>query len=158
MRREFGYNWSLLLQVGLAVPVVVAYVVWRKGQIASPDVVCVLIALAGYTIYQVLPLCKVVLDESSVEVSFLLPIRRGGQFRHDQIDSYAQLAFTTRKKEKKAIAGFLKIKNGKRIVIAAVGTKCFDELSSALSELFGEPVNHAEYRNTAGRGRPEAMD
>jgi hypothetical protein len=80
----------------------------------------------------------VILTESEIDVSFMLPNQRGGRFRHDEIESYTEIAIT-RRGRRMLICGFLQPKARKRLILSRAGTKDFEELSSMLSEMFPKP-------------------
>jgi len=133
--REFGYRWDRMGPVFFGVVFLAAYIVWRSGQFSLLDSVFVVIVFVFFAIRAVLPLCKVLLTESEIHVSFLLPIQRGGRFRHDEIESYTEVTIT-RRGRKVLVCGFLQPKGRKKIIVSRAGTKGFNELSSILSEMF----------------------
>lgn len=118
-----------------AVVFLVAYIVWRSGELRLLDGVFVVIVFAFFAIRAMLPMCKVVLTESEIHVSFLLPSQRGGRFRHDEIESYTELTIT-RRGRKVLVCRVLQPKGQKKIIVSRAGTKGLNELSSILSEMF----------------------
>ena len=134
----FGYNWKGLWSVVFAVPLVTAYIAWRYGQLGLIEGVVILIAFLFLAIRGMLPMCKVLLTKSEVDVSFILPNQQGGKFRHDEIESYAEGAITRRGK-RILFCGFLQPKKRKRVILLRAGTKGFEELNSILSEMFPKP-------------------
>jgi hypothetical protein len=136
--RTFGYNWGSLWSVVVAVPLGVALVVWRHGQLGLGEGVIILIVSLFLTVRGMLPMCKVLLTESEIDVSFILPNRRDGMYRHDEIESYTELSIT-RIGRRILVCGLLQPKVRKRIIISRAGTKGFNELSSILSEMFPKP-------------------
>lgn len=143
MHREFGYDLRGMWQAALAVPIAGAYIFWRHGDLTRPDVIAVI--LAGLLLFgrNALHLSKVVLTPSHVQIKFMIPFRRGGIFRHDEIDSYAELALQ-RKGKRFPFAGFLQPKNGKRVMVG--GTKDFKELNAILLELYPRPEGNSEVK------------
>ncbi|HUS72007.1 MAG TPA: hypothetical protein VMY06_02990 [Sedimentisphaerales bacterium] len=136
--RAFGYNWGRLWAVVLAVPLVGAYIVWRGSRLGLADCIVIPIAFLFLAIRGMLPMCKVLLTESEIHVSFMLPNQRGGKFRHDEIESYTEVAIT-RRGRRILICGFLQPKARKRLILSRAGTKDFEELNSILSEMFPKP-------------------
>lgn len=136
--RVFGYNWQGLWSLVLAVPLVVALFMWRHAQIGIRDGVIIFIVVLFFAIRGMLPMCKVLLTESEVHLSFMLPNQRSGRFRHDEIESYTEVAIT-RKGRRVLICGFLQPKARKRLILSRAGTKGFEELNSILLEMFPKP-------------------
>jgi hypothetical protein len=136
--RTFGYNWVRMWSVVLAVPFVIALFVWRHGQLGLSEGVIILFVSLFFAVRGMLPMCKVLLTESEIDVSFILPNRRDGRYRHDEIESYAEISIT-RRGRKILVCGFLQPKARKRIILSRAGTKGFNELSSILSDMFPKP-------------------
>lgn len=138
MNREFGYRWEIVWQVIIVLPIVVAYFVWR-GDDFSPPYVIVLTIICLYMIGRnALPLSRVLLTETEFYVSFLIPFRRGGCFRHEDIQSYAEIAMQ-RKGKKILMGGMIQPTDQKCIMIMSSGIKDFKELNSALLERYPSP-------------------
>jgi hypothetical protein len=136
--RTFGYNWGSLWSVVLAVPLGVALVVWRHGQLGLGEGVIILIVFLFLAFRGMLPMRKVLLTESEIDVSFILPNQRNGKYRRDEIESYTEISIT-RRGRKILVCGFLQPKARKGIILSRTGTKEFNELSSILSEMFPKP-------------------
>jgi len=136
--RAFGNNWGSLWSVVLAVPLGVSLVVWRHGQLGLGEGVIILIVFLFLAVRGMLPMCKVLLTESEIDVSFILPNRRDGMYRRDEIESYTEISIT-RRGRRILICGFLQPKARKGILLSRAGTKEFNELSSILSEMFPKP-------------------
>ncbi len=136
--RTFGYNWGSLWSVVVALPLGVALVVWRHGQLGLGEGVIILIVSLFLAVRGMLPMCKVLLTESEIDVSCILPNQRSGRFRHDEIESYIEISIT-RRGRRILVCGFLQPKVRKRIILSRAGTKGFNELSSILSEMFPKP-------------------
>ncbi|MHC4642703.1 MAG: hypothetical protein ACYS32_13740 [Planctomycetota bacterium] len=136
--RAFGYNWGRLWSVVVAVPFSIGLFVWRHGQLGLGECVFILILFLFLAVRGMLPMCKVLLTESEIDVSFMLPNQRGGKFRYDEIESYTEISIT-RRGRKILVCGFLQPKVRKRIILSRAGTKEFNELSSILSEMFPKP-------------------
>ena len=137
MNREFGYNWGHIWPVLIAVAAAIIFVVWKEGNLDEVSWVAVVGFILFFVSKQTLPLCKVLLTESEINIFFLSPLRFNQRLRFDEIDFYTEL--TIQRKEKKIlISGHLKPKNRKPIMLLNLGTKNFAELSSTLSELFAQ--------------------
>ncbi len=136
--RIFGYNWGRLWSVILVVPIVIALFVWRHGQLGLSEGVIIVFVFLFFAVRAMLPMCKVLLTESEIDVSFILPNQRSGRFRNDEIESYSEISIT-RRGRRFTICGFLQPKARKRMILSRAGTKEFDELSSILSEIFPKP-------------------
>ena len=146
--RTFGYNWARLSSIVIAVPLVGAYIIWRGGGFGLADYIVIPVAFLFLAIRGMLPMCKVILTESEIHISFMLPNQRGGRFRHDEIESYTEIAIE-RKGRRILVCGFLQPKNRKKLILSRVGTKGFEELNAILSEVFPKP---------GGPGRQVAED
>lgn len=136
--RTFGYNWGGLWSVILVVPLGIGLFVWRHGQLGLGEYVVILVISLFLAVRGMLPMHKVLLTESEIYVSFILPNQRDGRYRHDEIESYAEISIT-RRGRKILVCGFLQPKVRKRIILSPAGTKAFNELSSILSEMFPKP-------------------
>lgn len=136
--RVFGYNWARLSSIVIAVPLVGAYIIWRHGQIGIIDSVIILIVVLFLAVRGMLPMCKVLLTELEIDVSFMLPNQRSGRFRYDEIESYTEIAIE-RRDRRILVCGFLQPKTRKRLILSHGGTKGFEELNSILSEMFPKP-------------------
>jgi hypothetical protein len=139
MNRTFGYNWKQMLQVFFAIPFVFLYIIWKRDNFNESDVVVVFLAVLFVAGKQALPMCRVLLIDTEIHISFLLPLRKGGRFRYDEIESYTELVMQ-RKGNKFVFGGLLQPKGGKRIMLMSSGTKEFKELNSLLSEVFPKPT------------------
>jgi hypothetical protein len=138
MNREYGYQWSQIWTAVVAVPAVAGYVIWRQGELDRPDVIIFIIIAIGMVIHNAIPMAKVLVTKSHVLVSFLLPFRKGGQFAHDDIESYAELAMQ-RKDKRIPVAGLLQPRGSKRIMIMGAGTRDFKEMNSLFLKMFPRP-------------------
>ena len=147
--RTFGYNWGGLWSIVLAVPLAIALIVWRHGQLGLGEYVVILVIFLFLAVRAMLPMCKVLLTESEIDVSFILPNKRDGMYRHDEIESYAEISIT-RRGRKILVCGFLQPKVRKRIILSPAGTKGFKELSSILSEIFPKPQGFNQQVNEDG--------
>jgi len=136
--RAFGYNLGRLWSIVLVVPFVIALFVWRHGQLGLSEGVIIVFVFLFFAVRAMLPMCKVLLTESEIDVSFILPNQRSGRFRHDEIESYSEISIS-RRGRRFTICGFLQPKARKRMILSRAGTKEFDELSSILSEIFPKP-------------------
>lgn len=136
--RTFGYNWGGLWSIVLAVPFAIALIVWRHGQLGIGEYVVILVISLFLAVRGMLPMRKVLLTESEIYVSFILPNQRDGRYRHDEIESYTELSITRRGRTI-LVCGCLKPKARKMIILSPAGTKGFNELSSILSEMFPKP-------------------
>jgi hypothetical protein len=133
--RFFGYNWARLSSIVIAVPLVGAYIIWRGGGFGLADYIVIPAAFLFLAIRGMLPMCKVILTESEIHISFMLPNQRGGRFRHDEIESYTEIAID-RRGRRILVCGFLQPKTRKKLILSRAGTKGFEELNSILSKMF----------------------
>lgn len=154
MKQKYGYNWSLVWPGFIAIPAVVFYIVLREGNLTRFDLIILTIIAIGMMIYRAMPMAKVVLDETHITITYLLPFQHGGHFLYEEIESYVELAIP-RKNKKNPFGGLIKPKDKARISIWAPGTKNFKELNSILLEIFPKPdeiksgfVN--DHKNTNG--------
>lgn len=138
MNREFGYKFGRIWRVIIVLPIVGAYFVWRDGDITATDGIVLTIIGLFMMGREALPLCNILLTETELYVSFLIPFRRGGCFRHEDIQSYAEIAMQ-RKGKKILMGGMLQPTDQKCIMIMSSGIKDFKELNSALLERYPGP-------------------
>lgn len=136
--RIFGYNWGRLWSIVLVVPLGIALFVWRHGQLGLGEGVIIFIVFLFFAVRAMLPMCKVILTESEIDVSFILPNQRSGRFRHDEIESYSEISIL-RRGRRFSICGFLQPEARKRMILSRAGIKGFNELSTILSEMFPKP-------------------
>jgi hypothetical protein len=136
--RTFGYNWGRFWSVILVVPLGIALFVWRHGQLGLGECVVILVIFLFLAVRGMLPMRKVLLTESEIYVSFILPNQRDGRYRHDEIESYAEISITRRGRTI-LVCGCLQPKARKMIILSRAGTKGFNELSSIFSEMFPKP-------------------
>ncbi len=141
--REYTYNWKVLWQVLLVIPFIGVYAVWKQADFNKADCIIMAIAVLLLAGKQALPLSRVLLIDSEIHISFLIPVRRGGRFRYDEIEYYTELRMP-KKTKKVLLGGFLQPKGKKHIMFLASGIKDFAELNSMLSELFPKQINEEE--------------
>lgn len=136
MRQEFGYNWERAKAMLFALPLVIAYVVWRHGKFDSVDAI-VVTCVVGWSVFIAFSaMCKVELAQSEIRISFALPFRTAGSFKHTDIESYTDITME-RKGKKIPLAGLIKPKGWtKGIMIMGAGTKGFKELNTILIEKY----------------------
>lgn len=136
MIREFGYNWAPVVRALVGMIVAGGLLTWYAGGVDRPFLIIVGILGVFYVGREALPLSKIILTESELLVFYLIPIQRGGRFRHEDIEIYAEITLPYVKK-KFPIGGYVKPKNQEKgMTILSGGVKNFDELHAALLELY----------------------
>ncbi|MEM7143582.1 MAG: hypothetical protein AAF591_00515 [Verrucomicrobiota bacterium] len=134
MRSVFGYNLRLLGGFLLLVVILIVYSLWRERQVEVADVVIVLVVVGFSAIMWLTTIARVLVDDSTIEVKFLLPLGRGGVFGCADIKRYTPLRYP-RRPEVAPVAGLLVPQEGKQIFLWSMGTKEFAKLSGVLSKL-----------------------
>jgi hypothetical protein len=118
-----------------ALPFVFFYVLWREGRIGPIEIATIVIAVGWSATLAFLSICRILIDENSIVVKFLLPFSRGGTFTHNEIESYSPMAFQ-RKNRAIPVGGMLKPKGCKPMMIWPTGVDNFAEVNMILTKLF----------------------
>ncbi len=99
----------------------------------------------GMAIWRAWPLCRVTLTESEISINFLLPTRKGGNYRHEEIEGYNEIALNMRGK-KILVGGIIKPFDENQLMIMRSGIKSFEELNTSFIEHYPRllTAEHAE--------------
>jgi hypothetical protein len=117
------------------VPIAGAFIYWQQGGLSLFAILVLAIFCLFVLGRNALVLCRIQVSDQNISIRFLLPVRSGGTFSHDEIESYAELSANLNENAL-PIAGFLKPKNQKRIMLMDAGTKNFAELNAVLKEIY----------------------
>ncbi len=74
MNREFTYNWKILLQALLAIPIIGGYVVWKQTDFNLTDYIVMAVIIMFITGRNLLPLSWIRLTDDTIYISPLIYI------------------------------------------------------------------------------------
>lgn len=134
MTREYNYSWKPLVVWIIAVLFLVGLMYWRTDGDLVPVTIIGLIGLF-LVILIAWPLCKVELTINGIEIKYLLPFRRGGEFRHEDIERYTETKLNLLGK-RIVLGGALQIVDKSKVILLPSGTQSFGELSRALRKVY----------------------
>lgn len=154
MKKEFEHNWNQVIGPLLAIPCVIAYILWKEGgSIDTPLAIFLCVIILGSLLKQAFPLCKITLSNREIHLAFLLPFRPSGSFLLEQIEGYREISIS-RKDKQIPICGLLQPVGQKRIMLLAGGTKNFGELSALLRKILPELKTNTDPGNREVRETP----
>jgi hypothetical protein len=125
------------------IPILIGYIIWRHDRFDAQDAIILTIATAWPLLLAFLAMCKVRLTDSEIEVSYIVPFRKGGVFNHTEIESYAETIIKGKGKTVPML-GMLQPKGKKSIMILNAGTEDFNELNALLKQMYSEPKKKSE--------------
>ena len=135
MNRTFDFEWKQLHAPLLCILLLGGLILYLQGSFSMPDVTGLIIAGLILTIWKAWPLCRVTLTPSETVIKYLLPLRKGGRFRHEEVVNYTEIVVQMRTM-KILVGGFFHPANQPRIMLPKSGTRDFEALNDALLELY----------------------
>ena len=138
--RVFDYKYKTILQEFCTVigGVAIAFFLKRKEMDSAAFFIIFGAAFFGYKlILHLFILARITLDEDEIRIDYLFSIRRSRRYAFEDIEGYGGGTIDTKLvKTKRPIMGALKPKGEKAVILWYSGTKEFEKLHEALSNLF----------------------